>query len=90
MATPRNSAQEGRSGPEVRETAHNRVDPDRPATPGFGRSLRSAREAAGLTLERLAVACGCARSYLSLMENGRKGPPSEELLARLEIALGLE
>jgi SOS-response transcriptional repressor LexA len=44
-----------------------------------------------MTLQRLAGLVGCARSYLSSIENGRReNPPSAELLGRLEEALGFE
>lgn len=43
-----------------------------------------------LTLQRLADMVGCVKSYLWQIENGRRGnPPGEELLERLERALGM-
>ncbi len=42
-----------------------------------------------MTQVRLAGLAGCAKGYLSLIESGHKGPPSDELLERLEDALGL-
>jgi len=42
-----------------------------------------------MTQARLAKQAGCAKSYLSSIESGHKGPPSDELLVRLEDALGL-
>lgn len=56
----------------------------------FGAALASARAAAGLSLEALAGRVGCAKSYLWALERGRKGPASEEMVERLEAALGLE
>ncbi len=55
----------------------------------FGRVLAARRRAAGLSLEALGDRVGCAKSYLWALERGRKGPPSEALVARLEAALGL-
>lgn len=55
----------------------------------FGGALRALRLRAGLTLDALAGRVGCAKSYLSALENGHKGPPSGEVVARLEAALGL-
>lgn len=57
----------------------------------IGWTIRSARRSRALTLQALADDVGCAKSYLSSIENGRRdSPPSEPLLARLEAALGLE
>lgn len=55
----------------------------------LGVRLRSAREKRGLSLEEVCTRAGCAKSYLSAVENGHKGPPSEALLTRLESALGV-
>jgi SOS-response transcriptional repressor LexA len=44
----------------------------------------------GMTLERLATLAECTKGYLSQIENDRRdNPPSEPLLARLEVALML-
>lgn len=51
--------------------------------------LRARRQGLGMTLSELAERVGCAKSYLSLIENGRKTHPSEDLLRRLESALML-
>jgi transcriptional regulator with XRE-family HTH domain len=37
---------------------------------GFGRRVREARLAAGMTQEELAAACGVERSYISVLERG--------------------
>ena len=58
-------------------------------TRGFGPRLRDLREARGLTLQRLALAAGCTKGYLSSVENEKRGAPTDEMLARLERALGL-
>ncbi len=48
------------------------------------------RSELGLTLQRLSELAGCTKSYLSSIENERREhPPSEELLAKVEGALGL-
>ncbi|MBX3363378.1 MAG: helix-turn-helix domain-containing protein [Phycisphaeraceae bacterium] len=54
-----------------------------------GALIRASREARGWTLQHLAERVGCARSYLSLVENGRKGPPGDDLLRALEGALSM-
>lgn len=44
-----------------------------------------------MTLAELAEAAGCTKGYLSTIENERRtGPPSDEVLSRLEWALRLE
>ncbi len=55
-----------------------------------GQAIRLARAKLGLTLVATAERAGCAKSYLSAVENGHKGPPSEAMLKRLERVLGLE
>ena len=56
----------------------------------LGERIRARRRALGITLDLLAERAGCAKSYLSAVENGHKGPPGEDLLRRIEGALGLE
>lgn len=53
----------------------------------LGSSMRGHRRRLGLSLQQLAERVGCAKSYLSAIETGRRGAPSEDLLARLEAAL---
>jgi len=71
----------------------DRSAPLNPAGPGdirhLGAAIRRARLDANLTLVATADRVGCAKSYLSAVENGHKGPPSRDLLERLERALGL-
>jgi repressor LexA len=55
-----------------------------------GEVIGRRRRERGLTLQQLAERAGCARSYLSLIENGRRPPPGDEVLGRLELALGME
>ncbi|MCK4873592.1 MAG: helix-turn-helix domain-containing protein [Phycisphaerales bacterium] len=53
--------------------------------------IRHRRNQLGLTLQQVADAAECTKSYLSTIENDRRAhPPSEELLARLERALHLD
>jgi len=56
----------------------------------LGEGIRRWRQARGLTINELASRVGCAKSYISLIENGHKGPPSDAMLERFEDALGLE
>jgi len=69
-------------------------DPDHDAPPTgaggvVGDAIRRRRRERGLSLASLAARVGCARSYLSAIETGRRRPPSEGLLERLESVLGL-
>jgi transcriptional regulator with XRE-family HTH domain len=54
----------------------------------LGDELRKAREAAGLTQERLAFKAGVHRTYVSLLERNRKSP-TLDVLSRLCKALGV-
>jgi len=56
----------------------------------LGPIVRERRAAIGFTLAELARRVGCAKSYLSAIENGTKGPPGEELLVKLEHAMGFK
>lgn len=60
-----------------------------PRGPRVGELIRAARSARRLSLGVLGDMVGCTKSYLSAIENGRKGPPGEALLEGLEQALGL-
>ncbi|MBS0198445.1 MAG: helix-turn-helix domain-containing protein [Planctomycetes bacterium] len=55
----------------------------------FGPFVRSRRESLHLTLAQVASSVGCAKGYLSAVENGVRPPPGDEILARLEAALQL-
>lgn len=57
---------------------------------GLGALLRAARRQRGLTLAQVAERVGCARSYLSELEGGKRPPPSDELVGALERALGVQ
>lgn len=55
-----------------------------------GALIRARRGDLSLSLTELAQRAGCAKSYLSSIETGRRAaPPSDDLLERLEEALGL-
>lgn len=54
----------------------------------LGSELRNAREAAGMTQEKLAFAAGLDRTYISMLENDKKSPTVSSLL-RICAALGV-
>ena len=54
---------------------------------GFGGVIHQRRAALRLSLAEVARRAGCAKSYLSAIENGVKGAPGEELASRLERVL---
>jgi len=54
----------------------------------LGSELRKAREAAGMSQERLAFAAGVHRTYISLLERDKKSPTVNVLL-RICKALGI-
>lgn len=57
----------------------------------LGAAIRARRLALGLSLEALSARAGCAKSYLSTIENGRRAhPPSEEVVRRIAAALETE
>lgn len=57
----------------------------------LGQQIRARRQSLGMTLDVLSGAVGYTKGYLSAIETGKRPrPPSEELLGRLERALGLE
>lgn len=65
--------------------------PERPPMRELGETIRNRRRELRLTLDRLAAAVGCHKSYLSQIENGRRdAPPSDDLLHRLERSLRLK
>ena len=56
-----------------------------------GQLVRDQRHRLGLSLQDLAINVGCAKSYLSEIENERReSPPSDELLERIAKALRLD
>lgn len=66
-----------------------RRQPPPHAAPPLGQLIRDRRSALARSLQQVARAAGCSRSYLCQIENGRVAPPAEALLARLERALQL-
>lgn len=54
---------------------------------GFGETIHRRRTALRLSLAEVARRAGCAKSYLSAIENGIKGAPGEELSGKLERVL---
>ena len=77
MVSPKTGAQFGSIDMEM--------STDTPA----GLLIRAHRRAIGLSLGALAERAGCAKSYLSAIENGRRPPPSDPVLTRIEEALGM-
>ena len=55
----------------------------------FGQHLKQLRKKKGLTLEQLGDEIRLSKSYLSHIENGRRGIPTPDLLNDLSIALGV-
>lgn len=54
----------------------------------FGSVVRNRRKSLGLTLQEVADSCGCTKAYLSTIETGKSGPPSKEILEKMEVRLG--
>jgi transcriptional regulator with XRE-family HTH domain len=55
----------------------------------FGEHLRKERYKKRLTVEVVAKNCGISRSYITLIENGKR-LPGKKVLPKIAIALGLE
>ena len=55
----------------------------------FGENLRTERKKLGLSTEALAKACGTSRSYLTLIENGKR-LPGKQILPKIAKALGVK
>lgn len=53
----------------------------------LGRAIRSRREHLGLSQEKLAEQCGFDRTYISMLERGKRNP---SLLNLLKLAKGLK
>ncbi len=54
-----------------------------------GAMIREARERANLSLQDLADRVGCVKSYLSAIETDRRSVPGDDVLIKIEAALGL-
>ncbi|MFG0313662.1 MAG: helix-turn-helix domain-containing protein, partial [Phycisphaerales bacterium] len=59
-----------------------------PNSPAFADQLRELRRRSGLSLAELASRVGCTSSYLSAIECSKKRHPADELIRRIETALG--
>lgn len=55
-----------------------------PVAIAFGKALRASRAAAGLSQEKLALACDMDRTYVSLLERGERQPTLGTLFALCE------
>ncbi len=55
----------------------------------FGKQLRAVRKKQGLTVQMVASACGTSRSYITLIENGRR-LPGKKMLSKIAIALDIK
>src|SRR5687768_17955493 len=60
------------------------------AAPPFSQTLRNARAQAGLSQAALGRRAGLTAPYISLLESGRRRPPSPPQVERLARALGLD
>jgi transcriptional regulator with XRE-family HTH domain len=54
----------------------------------FGEQLRSERKKQGISVETLANACGISRSYIILIEGGKR-LPGKKVLPKISAALNL-
>ncbi len=55
----------------------------------FGEKLRAERKKNNLSTEEVAVLCGVARSYITLIENGKR-LPGKKVIPKLASALNLK
>ena len=55
----------------------------------FGEHLRTERKKKSLSAEELAKECGIARSYITLIENGKR-LPSKKVIPKLSDALNIK
>ena len=55
----------------------------------FGTELRKEREKQGLTAEMVAEVCGVSRSYITLIENGKR-LPGKKVLPKFALALQIK
>jgi transcriptional regulator with XRE-family HTH domain len=55
----------------------------------FGKSLNKERKNCKLSAEKLAELCGVSRSYITLMENGKR-LPGRKIIPKLAAALNLK
>lgn len=55
----------------------------------LGKQLTAERKKQGLSAEALSLACGVSRSYITLIENGRR-LPSSKVIPKIASALNLK
>ncbi len=55
----------------------------------FGKKLLEQRKKNNLSAQELASACGVSRSYITLMENGKR-VPGEKIIPKIAEALNLK
>lgn len=55
----------------------------------FGEQLREERKKQGLTIQTIAQACGISRSYITLIENGKR-LPGKKILPKIAEALQIK
>lgn len=55
----------------------------------FGEQLREERKKQGLTVQKVANASGTSRSYITLIENGKR-QPGKKILPKIAAALNLK
>lgn len=55
----------------------------------FGEQFRSERKKQGQTMAEIAKACGVSRSYITLIENGRR-LPGKKVLPKIAVALQIK
>lgn len=56
----------------------------------FGKYLNEVRKEKGLTIRQIETYSGVSNSYLSQLENGKKGIPSPSILKKLSKALKVD
>jgi transcriptional regulator with XRE-family HTH domain len=55
----------------------------------FGKKLREERKNQNLTVQKVSEACGVTRSYITLIENGRR-LPGKKIIPKIAVALNLK
>ena len=55
----------------------------------FGEQLRKQRKKRGLTSEAVAKSCGTSRSFITLIENGKRRP-GKKILVKIAAALKIK
>jgi len=55
----------------------------------FGKKLQAERKKNNLSAELLAKSCGISRSYITLMENGKR-LPGKKIIPKIAQTLGLK